>query len=176
MVTIAFHSHATTYDNEAKLASGHNQAMLSAKGKAEAKAMGLQHKSEDFEAIFCSDLTRACDTARLAFSKQFPIFKDKRLRECDYGSFTLKPNNLVQAERVSRINQPFPGGESYAQVVERVKSFLEELSTNYQNKKVMIIGHGGTRFALEHLINGLTLRDCLKTLKKDTSAVYFELK
>ena len=85
MVTIIFEAHGTTFDNEKNLSSGHFDIELSPLGINQAKELGERYKNQNFDAIFCSDLQRSYKTAEIAFGNEFPIVKDKRLRECDYG-------------------------------------------------------------------------------------------
>jgi len=159
MTTIIFESHSTTFDNENHLSSGWFNAELSVLGKNQAKELGERYKNKKFDAIFCSDLQRSYKTAEIAFEdRNFKIIKDKRLRECDYGDFIKYPNEKVETEKEKRIAEPFPNGESYEQTAERMKSFLEDLLKNYDDKKVMIIGHRATQYGLEHWINGLPLK------------------
>ena len=157
MVTIIFEAHGTTFDNEAHLASGHNDIELSPLGVQQSKEMGERHKDEHFDAIFCSDLQRAYKSAEIGFGDRWPIVKDARLRECDYGDLTQKPSEIVDAEKPKHIDEPFPNGESYTQTTARMKSFLEDLLKEYDGKKVMIIGHRATQHGLEHIINGMPL-------------------
>lgn len=161
MVTIIFEAHATTTDNEAHLASGHNDVALSELGLKQAVELGKRYKNENFDAVFCSDMQRAYKTAEIAFGNRFPIIKDKRLRECDYGDLTQKPKEVVDLEKPKRILEPFPNGESYEQTSERMGSFLGELPQNYDGKKIMIIGHRATQYGLEHHIKRLAI---LKTI------------
>ncbi|HEU5187196.1 MAG TPA: histidine phosphatase family protein, partial [Candidatus Saccharimonadales bacterium] len=107
MVNIIFESHATTYDNEQKIASGHFDVALSPAGIAQARDLGKRYQDKHFDAIFCSDLQRSYKTAELAFGKKFPIFRDARLRECNYGTFEHKLIALIEADRAHRIDQPF---------------------------------------------------------------------
>jgi alpha-ribazole phosphatase/probable phosphoglycerate mutase len=69
------------------------------------------------------------------------------------------PVSLVEAERGRRIDEPFPDGESYRQVVSRVRDFLNDLSHRYDDARVVIIGHSATRWALDHLLRGTALAD-----------------
>jgi broad specificity phosphatase PhoE len=159
MVTIIFESHATTTDNEARLASGHNDVALSELGLRQSKDLGKRYADERFDAIFCSDMQRSYKTAEIAFGNKFPIIKDARLRECDYGDLTQKPKEVVEAEKPNRITKPFPNGESYEQTSMRMRSFLDELVQNYDGKKVMIIGHRATQYGLEHWIKHLSIKE-----------------
>jgi len=157
MVQIIFETHGTTYDNAAQLPSGHNDVELSPLGVEQSKEMGERYKYEHFDAIFCSDLQRAYRSAEIGFGNRWLIVKDSRLRECNYGDYTQNPKAWRDNEKVHRINEPFPNGESYIQTTARVKSFLADLLKNYEDKRVMIIGHRATQYGLENLINGIPL-------------------
>ena len=162
MVTIIFETHSTSLDNEKQLSSGWNDIKLSSLGEKQAQDLGKRRKNEAFEAIFCSDLQRSYKTAEIAFGRKFPIIKDKRLRECDYGDLTQHPSDEVESLKISHISQPFPNGESYEQTSQRMKDFLLDLAKNYQGKKVMIIGHSATQYGLEHLIKGISLEEVIE--------------
>ena len=161
MVTIIFEAHGTTFDNEKHLASGHNDVALSPLGEKQSKEMGERYKNDSFDVIFCSDLQRAYRSAEIAFNNRFPIIKDKRLRECNYGDLTQKPSAGVDGEKLKHISIPFPNGESYNQTTERIKDFLSDLLKNYDGKKVMIIGHRATQYGLENLINNISLEGAI---------------
>ena len=161
MVEIIFEAHGTTFDNEAHLSSGHNDVELSPLGVQQSKEMGERYKDDNFDAIFCSDLQRAYKSAEIGFGNKWPIIKDARLRECNYGDFTQRPSSEVEPEKIKRIHEPFPNGESYEQTTARMKSFLEDLLKNYEGKKVMIIGHRATQYGLENIISGKSLEELI---------------
>ncbi len=122
MVTIVFEAHATSLDNEAGIASGHADVDLSHLGRQQAAELGARYANDRFAAVFCSDLRRSYRTGVLAFgSRGVPIIRDARLRECDYGDLTGYPSEAVEHEKPRRLHQPFPKGESYDQVAERVR-------------------------------------------------------
>ena len=145
VVNIVFESHSTSMDNENHLSSGWNDVELSPLGIQQAKDLGERRKDEKFDAIFCSDLQRSYKTAEIAFGNKFPIIRDKRLRECNYGDLTQSPSE---------------------QASERMKSFLKDLAKNYSGKKVMIIGHRATQYGLEHWIKGISFQEVVPTLWK----------
>lgn len=161
MVTIVFEAHGTTFDNEAHVASGHNDVALSPLGEKQSVEMGERYKNDHFDAIFCSDLQRSYKSAEIGFGTKWPIIKEARLRECDYGDFTQHASVEVDPEKPKRIDEPFPNGESYTQTTARMKSFLDDLLKNYDGKRVMIIGHRATQYALEHLIKGIPLSEVI---------------
>lgn len=157
MITIIFEAHGTTFDNEAHLSSGHNDVALSPLGEQQSREMGERYKDDHFDAVFVSGLQRAVRSAEIGFGDKWPIIKDARLRECDYGDLTRHPSEEVEAEKPKRIHVSFPNGESYEQTTARMKSFLEDLLKNYDGKRVMIIGHRATQYGLDNLINGIPL-------------------
>ncbi len=176
MIRIIFESHGTTYDNEAHKASGHYDVELSPLGVQQSKEMGERYKNDQFDAIFCSDLQRSYKSAGIAFGNRFPIIKDARLRECDYGELTRHPSEEVDPEKPKRIKEPFPNGESYEQTSERMKSFLQDLLRDYDGKRVMIIGHRATQYGLEHWIRGLPLEQVIPAPWKWQPGWVYELK
>ena len=142
-----------------RLASGHNDIELSALGIQQAKDMGARYAQTNFDVIFCSDLQRSFMTAELAFGNKYTIVKDAKLRECDYGDLTQHPKEEIDKEKYNRIETPFPNGESYHDTAKRMKSFLSDITQNYQGKKILIIGHRATQYGLEHWIHNKPLRE-----------------
>lgn len=160
---LIFEAHATTLDNEAGLASGWNDVALSETGRKQAREMGQRYQLADFDAVFCSDMQRAYETARLAFPAITPdkLFLDWRLRKCDYGDLTATDKAKVDGDRLNRIHQPFPNGESYTQAMTRMKSFIDDLATRTELQKVLIIGSRATHFGFDVWLQGRKLEDLL---------------
>ncbi len=123
--------------------------------------MGKRYRDQHLDAIFCSDLQRSYETARLAFGDTFPIIEDKRLRECDYGDLTRIPMPEVEKMKEEMIAKPFPKGESFEDTSKRIKSFLHDLSGEYDGKTVMIIGHRATQYGLDEHIKGMSLKEAV---------------
>ncbi len=176
MVTIIFEPHGTTFDNEQHLNSGHYDVALSPLGEQQSREMGERYKDDHFNVIFCSDLQRAYRSAEIGFGEKFPIIKDTRLRECDYGDFTRRPDLMSDDEKPKRITVPFPNGESYTQTTVRMKSFLEDLVKNHDGQRVMIIGHRATQYGLENIINDVPLEVIIPAPWKWQPGWTYELK
>jgi broad specificity phosphatase PhoE len=155
-MTLIFETHSTSTDNEAGLASGHYDAPLSARGEREARELGERRSGQNFDAIFCSDLQRSYRTAEIAFPRR-EIHRDSRLRECHYGEYTRRVAEFVHSQRLEMIDEPFPGGEGYAQVKARVKGFLDEIIARFPAGTVLIIGHRATWYSIESLAKGISL-------------------
>jgi broad specificity phosphatase PhoE len=157
-LVVLFETHATSIDNEAGLASGWFDAPLSTIGESQARDLGERRRADDVVAVFCSDLIRAVRTAEIAFgTRGIPIVRDRRLRECDYGTRTRQLATAIEAERADYVDRPFPGGESYRDVVARVGAWLVEAVSAPAGKTVLVIGHRATFYALEHLLHNVPL-------------------
>jgi broad specificity phosphatase PhoE len=152
---IVFETHSTSTDNEAGIASGSRDVSLSELGRRQAAEMGERWRGA-FDAVYCSDLRRAIETAQIAFGA-FTV--DARLREQDYGERTGAPSSEVEIERLATVDEPFPGGESVRDCAERMRSFLGDLS---EGRRVLLIGHRGTRIALDHVLGGMTLEEAVR--------------
>ena len=161
---VIFESHSTTEDNRDKLSSGWYDAALIPLGEKQSLELGERYDLDELEAVYTADLQRGYRTAELAFPGILPtkLFKDWRLRECDYGDLTRHPVSEVEVLRVSHIKEPFPNGLSYEQMAEFMGSFLEDLRKR-PFSKVLIIGSRATHYGLEHHINGRPLEECVAT-------------
>ena len=158
MATVLFETHSLTTDNERGRATGWLGGTLSARGRALAAELG-RRRAGDVDRVFASDLARAVDTAEIAFgATDVAVDLDWRLREIDYGELNGASAKLVERERAGRVEAPFPRGESYRQVVARVAAFLDDIR-RADERRILVIGHTATRWALEHLLAGAPLAD-----------------
>jgi 2,3-bisphosphoglycerate-dependent phosphoglycerate mutase len=156
VTVVVFETHSTSEDNEAGIATGWLPGRLSARGREQAKALGRRRRDDGIDAVFCSDLARAVETATIAFGgTAIPVFLDWRLRECDYGELNGMPRAVLDAQRLQRVDDAWPGGESWRQAVARVGRALDELPDG----RVAVIGHVATRWALDHRVHGRRLED-----------------
>ena len=115
--------------------------------------------------VYTSDTQRAYDTACLMFAgRPIPILQDARLRECDYGDFEGRPRPEIKAARPAAIHEPFPHGESYAQVAVRMRSFLAQLAAERDGQQLMLVGHAATLWMLEHWLRHRSLEEVVRDL------------
>ena len=162
VVSIVFATHATSLDNEVEIASGHADVDLSDLGRTQAAELGQRYANAQPAAVYCSDLRRSYSTAEIAFgSGGIPILRDRRLRECDYGRLTRFPADVIESVRAMHVTRPFPGGESYDDATARLRAVLADILAAHSGQKILIIGHRATYYGLEHLLNGVPLRDAV---------------
>jgi broad specificity phosphatase PhoE len=140
------------------VASGWLDPSLSEKGREQAAELGARRT--DVDVVYTSDLKRAIETAEIAFGSG-GFRTDARLRESDYGSMSGAPPAEIERERPDRIDTPFPDGESFRDVIERVRSFVEDITRDHEGERVLVIGHMATRVALDHLLAGVPLEEAV---------------
>jgi probable phosphoglycerate mutase len=102
---------------------------LTERGRAQAAALHPLLAAERFDGTYASDLSRALETARLAWGE--PRL-DPRLREVSFGRFEGALWEELETEHRTALEGfrefALPGGESLRDVRARVLSFLAELS------------------------------------------------
>jgi ribosomal protein S18 acetylase RimI-like enzyme len=87
---------------------------------------------------------------------------DARLREVDFGELNGAPVDVVHAQRRHRLDVPYPGGQSYRDVVRGVAELLDELRRDHDGRRVLLVGHAATRFALDHLLTARPLESAVE--------------
>ena len=155
-VKITYFVHGTTTDNEKGILSGWHDVELSGLGVKQSIELRGKIKDKKFDVVFCSDLKRAVDSAKLTFEGVAPIASDKRLRECNYGKYNARPSGVVEPMQEKFITERFPEGESYEDVKARMTDFLKFLKENYDGKNVAIVAHKAPQLALDVLLRNRT--------------------
>jgi len=163
LIEIWVQGHVQSLHNVAGLASGHYDIGLTDVGREQARSiLRRQYAHEPFDVVFTSDTQRAYETACLIFEgSSIPILQDARLRECDYGDLTGSPRADIEAVRSAALYTPFPNGESYQQVAERMYQFLAQLAAEHDQHRVLLVGHFATVWMCAHWLDGLSLEEAV---------------
>lgn len=170
-ITITYFVHGTTTDNEKEISSGWKDVELSELGIKQSIALKEQTKDKKFDVVFCSDLQRAHNSAKLAWEGIYPIIPDARLRECNYGKLNGASSAIVEPMQEEEcITNKFPEGESYEDVKARIADFLEFLKKNYDGKNVAIVAHKAPQLSLDVLIKDETWKQALAEDWRKTKA------
>jgi broad specificity phosphatase PhoE len=162
MVKITYFVHGTTTDNESHISSGWKDVELSEKGIQQSKDLREQTKDKAFDVVFCSDLKRAHDSAHITWEGIFPIVEDSRLRECNYGDYNGKSSDEVEPMQEKSMYEPFPNGESYEMVKDRISAFLKDLKEKYDGKSVAIVAHKAPQLALDVLLKEMSWEEAFE--------------
>jgi len=155
-IIITYFVHGTTIDNEKEISSGWSNVELSDLGIKQSIELKDKIKNKKFDVVFCSDLKRAIDSAKLTFEGVVPIITDERLRECNYGKYNAQSSAIVEPMQENQITERFPEGESYEDVKNRIADFLEFLKKNYDRKSIAIVAHKAPQLALDVLLKNKT--------------------
>ncbi|VVJ21406.1 Phosphoglycerate mutase family protein [Amycolatopsis camponoti] len=140
-------------------------------GREQAKAAGELFAARPPDLVVTSTYRRAWDTARLAAPAGVPIVPDERLRDRELGVLDLLtshgvrerwPDELRRKRRLGKFYYRPPGGESWADVVLRLRSLLRELSADHPGRRVLLAAHEMTVYALRYLLEGLPEPDLLR--------------
>lgn len=169
-IQITYFVHGSTTDNEQHISSGWTDVELSELGAQQSIAFKDQTKDQKFDVVFCSDLKRAHDSAKLAWEGVYQIIPDARLRECNYGKLNGVSSDIVEPMQEECIKKPFPEGESYEDVKARLVDFLEFLKKNYDGKHVAIVAHKAPQLSLDVLLKGKTWKQALAEDWRKTKA------
>jgi probable phosphoglycerate mutase len=133
--------HGETPWNALGRLTGWSDVPLSARGEAQALALAPFLAAERFDGVVSSDLSRAVQTARLAYGE--PGRRLAALRELDFGTLEgLRWDELAEPYRAALLafeGFEAPGGESTAGLRSRVYGFLEGLPPG----RHLAFTHGG---------------------------------
>jgi alpha-ribazole phosphatase len=130
---------------------GKTDVPLSSIGLRQAVFLRDRLATEKIHAIYSSTSSRALNTAEIiATGHKASVTTCKELCECNFGyveGLTFKEIQDLYpalAEELSNWKAvTFPGGESLAQLNERVKTFLPRLENLKPSDNVIIVSHGG---------------------------------
>jgi broad specificity phosphatase PhoE len=154
---------------------------LSNLGRQQAEALGLAFArlplAERPNVVFSSPYLRARQTlaqvegARgLAADVGRPVF-DERLREREFGILDrltadgiakLYPEQAQYRESLGKFYHRPPGGESWCDVILRLRSALDTLSLHHAGQRVLIICHEVVVSCLRYLLEEMTEDEILK--------------
>lgn len=163
-VSLVYETHSLTEDNEAGFATGWLPGKLSANGRALAAELGQRRRNDGIDVVFSSDLARAVETAQIAFGgSPIPVLHDWRLRECNYGEMNGMPVAKLREVHTKHVDLPYPGGQSYNDVVEVTRSFVSDLQQLFDGKRVCVIAHSANKRALDVLLLGAKLEELIET-------------
>ncbi len=169
-VRIAYFVHGTTRDNELEISSGWADVELSELGVRQSRELAEKTTNRLFDVVFTSDLKRAYTSAKLTWGNRYPIIRDARLRECNYGDHNGKPSEIVEPLQERSVTIPMPNGESYEDVKSRVASFLEDLKRDYDGKTVAIVAHKAPQLALDVLLKGKSWKQAFEEDWRNTKS------
>lgn len=159
--------HGQSEGNIRQLFYGHTDGPLTPLGQRQAELTGKYLKDEKIDLLYSSDLIRAHDTAAAtAERKGMPIISDCALREINAGEwegrpfdelFTAYPKSYADVWLNDIGNSKADGGESVADLQNRVVSFILGEAAKHDGKTLAFFSHGTPIRAFFALAYGFSL-------------------
>jgi len=135
--------------------------------RSELESIRQKLADETFDAVFSSPLSRCTKLATELFPEE-QLRIDHCLTELDFGDWEMMPWNTIFESRDGKkwfadyVNVRCPGGESFTDLIQRGKSFLEDLhDTKYS--RIVIFTHAGIIRAMMCLIQRKTPEEAFQT-------------
>lgn len=153
--------------------------VLSARGEEQAKALGSWFAACDREkrpdVLLVSPYVRAQETARLfrdtgGADSDESICVDERLREKEFGILdglttsgvvSVYPDQAEFRRLLGKFYHRPPGGESWCDVIFRLRSLLDTIALHYAGRRVMIVAHQVVVLCLRYVIENLSEQEIL---------------
>jgi len=118
---------------------------LNKKGRAHAQALAQRLASMPVRAVYSSPLERAMETAApISGALGLQVIPCPALVETDYGQWQDQPIRTLARDKLWRLVQfspsrvRFPGGESIAEIQQRICQALETLAQQYEAKDLVV--------------------------------------
>jgi broad specificity phosphatase PhoE len=150
---------------------GQEDVPLNSKGKEQALKLAARLKGESLAAVYSSALRRAIETAQeVALHHRINVCRDARLNEINLGSWEGLPYKEIAARYPDLLaawnSDPQsvrpPGGESIAELEQRVLDATQEIALAFPGETVCLIGHKMTNGVIRHHYLGLELNEALR--------------
>jgi broad specificity phosphatase PhoE len=148
---------------------------LSDQGRDQADAVAKWLSGDGGSAVptvaVSSPFRRAAETAERALAHtDLAVAYDERLRERDLGVFdgltgrgirARFPDEAARRTKLGKFYYQPPSGESWADVVLRVRSLLDELRHGYDGSRVWLFTHQAVIMAFRYVLEGLDEQELL---------------
>ena len=150
---------------------------LSDRGRRQAEALGrwIAEQPEDAQptVLWTSPYVRAQETAELALKAaglDLPKVVDERLREREFGVLDGLTRRGITAqfpeesERRAAIGKFYhrpPGGESWTDVLQRLRAVLDDIRTDAHGERVLVMAHQVVVLLTRYILEGMDEREVL---------------
>jgi alpha-ribazole phosphatase len=143
--------HGQTDWNQEKRYQGQTDIPLNEIGLQQAAGLSESLENTQFDAIYCSDLQRARQTANvLAIHLNLPVFQDRRMREASFGEWEgqiypeikLRYPEVWEERKINPKAAVAPGGETMPQVARRMCRAADAITAAFPGGRVLVVSHG----------------------------------
>ena len=144
--------------------------VLSEQGISQIKLVAESLKKESIDLILSSDYLRTKQAAEIAAKVlNLKVIIDARLGDTNIGNYYGKPKAEFYNEfpnPIQRFELGPKNGESWNDVKKRLTVFLKEVEEKYQDKNILIVGHGDSLWLFDGLIKESTNQELLDIIFK----------
>ena len=163
MIELVFARHGETENNKNGILMGQLDSPLNENGLREAEELAESLKKFKFDVILTSDLKRAmqcCEKISNVFPAvkviEVPLLREryfgehqgKKLTDVGYADLTYPTmcRHLYECD--------CPDGETNKKLLKRIEKFLRKCIVSYQNKRILVVTHGGVIMLALNLVLG----------------------
>jgi len=157
--------HGLTELNRDKRVGGRYDAPLIEEGRRQAREANGSFDGTHFDVVISSPLSRALETAEIiAGVRREEIVVEEGCTERSFGKMEgLTPSQVrerlpqVRYVRIGHVDYSLnpPGGETFEQLHERARRFLERMLELHGGKRILLFGHENFLQQLHGVIHGL---------------------
>jgi len=149
--------HGEVPSNVNKVISGYNDEELTKKGIKQALKVKEELKDIKFDAVFCSPVFRAMQTANIIVPN-CDIIYDDRLQERNPGNMLGHKRSEIDKSEWNSLDKEVTiyNGESLLAGINRTKSFINDIEKQYSNKTILIVTHMFICKSIWMIENGIT--------------------
>jgi broad specificity phosphatase PhoE len=178
---LAYQAVAGTDAEEVGIAERDADIPLSETGRTQAAALGrwlaALPEGERPTRVLASPYRRAVDTARIALeqaSSDVQILVDERLRDREQGVLEgltplgVRRRHPEEATRMKRLGKFYyrpPGGESWADLALRLRSFYRDLEQDAAGERVLVATHDAIVVMTRYLVENLSEHEVMEVEK-----------
>lgn len=159
--------HGQTEWNVLGKVQGRADIELNQKGILQAEETGKALENEKIDLIICSPLKRAIQTAQIINkNRNIPIIYDESVIERDFGEFEgiNKQDFDFEGYWSYKQNEQYEKAENIKIFFDRVYKFLNRVRSEYSDKRILIVAHGGISIPVNCYFNGIPEDDNLLKL------------
>ncbi len=153
---------------------------LSEAGRDQAAAVGSWLAEERPGFVVVSPYLRTRQTAEIALGDTgIPFVVDERLRDRELGVLDLLtgrgvqsrlPDEYARRARLGKFYYRPPGGESWADVLLRLRALLRELREDHPGGRIVLFGHEAIVLLVRYLAEQLSEEELMKVAHETTIA------
>lgn len=159
--------HGQTEWNVLGRVQGRADIGLNENGIQQAEETAKSLSKEKIDLILCSPLKRAKQTAEIICkNRDIPIIYDEDVIERDFGEFEgiNKKEFDFEGYWSYKQNKQYEKAENIKVFFDRVYNFLDRIRTEYSDKRILIVAHGGISIPVNCYFNGIPEDDSLLKL------------